>query len=328
MNPELSVVIPVYGSAAILPGLLGRLDDVLTPLLGPTGFEVVLVHDCGPDDAWSVIVAEAQHRPWLRGVDLRRNAGQHNAIMAGLGVARGRYIVTMDDDLQHDPADVPRVLATLRAGADLCYVQFEGRKHALWKRAGSRFNDMVAARLLKKPEGLYLSPFRGFVREIGEEARRYQGPFVYLDGLLIQSTNPRRIITITARHHARSDGKSGYSLSKSISLWLQMATSFSIVPLRFVSLAGVAASCIAFLLALVVLWQKLNSPEMAVGWPSLIITILFMGGLQLLALGVIGEYTGRILLNINNRPQYVIGRLVNVDGGVPIATGEPVVPAP
>jgi len=312
-RPELSIVIPVYGSAAILPNLVRRLEDVLGPALGEGNFEAVLVHDCGPDDAWPVLVREAATRPWLRGVDLRRNAGQHNAIMAGLGVARGRYIVTMDDDLQHDPADIPRILDTLRGGVDLCYAQFPEKKHALWKRAGSRFNDMVAARLLKKPRGLYLSPFRGFVRELGEEARRYAGPFVYLDGLLIQSTSHKRIATVTAQHHARSDGRSGYSLRKSISLWLQMATSFSIVPLRFVSLAGVLASCVAFLLAIVVLWQKLHTPQMAVGWPSLIITILFMGGLQLLALGAIGEYTGRILLNVNNRPQYVIGDTANLD---------------
>lgn len=313
MKPELSVVIPVYGSATILPNLIRRLGEALVPALGECGFEVILVHDDGPDDAWSVIRGQAHEHPWLCGVDLRRNAGQHNAIMAGLGFARGRYIVTMDDDLQHDPADVPRILQALRAGADLCYVQFEGRKHALWKRAGSYFNNMVAAHLLKKPEGLYLSPFRGFVRELGEEARRYEGPFVYLDGLLVQSTSPKRIVTLIGQHHARSDGRSGYSFGKSISLWLQMATSFSIVPLRFVSLAGIVASCIAFLLAIVVLWQKLHSPQVAVGWPSLIITILFMGGLQLLALGAIGEYTGRILLNINNRPQYIIGDTVNVD---------------
>lgn len=314
MKLELSVVIPVYGSATILPNLVRQLGEVLVPALGETSFEVILVHDDGPDDAWSVICELSNLFTWLRGVDLRRNAGQHNAIMAGLGFANGRYIVTMDDDLQHDPADIPRIVQALRAGADLCYVQFEGRKHALWKRAGSRFNDMVAARLLKKPVGLYLSPFRGFARELGEEARRYQGPFVYLDGLLVQSTSPKRITTLIGLHHARSDGRSGYSLGKSISLWLQMATSFSIVPLRFVSLAGMLASCLAFLLAVVVLWQKLHAPAVAVGWPSLIITILFMGGLQLLALGVIGEYVGRVLLNINNRPQYIVGRTTNMAG--------------
>jgi undecaprenyl-phosphate 4-deoxy-4-formamido-L-arabinose transferase len=311
--PELSVVIPVYGSAGILPALAQRLERALTPTLGAGNYEVVLVHDCGPDDAWQVIETLAGSRPWLRGLDLRRNAGQHNAIMAGLAVTRGRCIVTMDDDLQHDPADVPRLLEALRAGHDLVYAQFPRRNHALWKRAGSRFNDLVAQRLLKKPKGLYLSPFRGFVSGLRDEVLRYQGPFVYVDGLLLQSTGPRRIGTISATHHARGDGRSGYSLRKSISLWLQMATSFSIVPLRLVSLAGALASLVAFLVGVVVLVQKLRDPALPVGWASLIVTILFMGGLQLLALGAIGEYTGRVLLNVNNRPQYVVGRTVNVD---------------
>lgn len=309
--PDLSVVIPVYGSASILPALAQRLEAALSPALGAGNYEVVLVHDKGPDNAWEVIASLSETRPWLRGLDLRRNAGQHNAIMAGLRVSRGRHVVTMDDDLQHDPDDVPRILEALRTGADLVYAQFPQKRHALWKRTGSRFNDLVAGWLLKKPKGLYLSPFRGFVGELRDEVLRYQGPFVYLDGLLLQSTG--QIDTITATHHARSDGRSGYSLRKSISLWLQMATSFSIAPLRVVSLAGALASCLAFVVAAVVLVQKLRHPELPVGWASLIVATLFMGGLQLLALGVIGEYTGRVLLNVNNRPQYVIGRTVNLD---------------
>lgn len=311
--PELSVVIPVYGSATILPSLADRLEGALVPALGVGNFEVVLVHDNGPDNAWEVIRSLSATRPWLRGLDLRRNAGQHNAIMAGLSVARGTYLVTMDDDLQHDPDDVPRILDALRGGADLVYAQFPQRRHALWKRAGSRFNDRVAQWLLNKPADLYLSPFRGFVRGLRDQALRYQGPFVYVDGLLLQSTSPRRIATLTVTHHARSDGRSGYSLRKSVSLWLQMATSFSIVPLRLVSLAGALASCLAFIIGLAVVVQKLRHPELPVGWASLILSILFMGGLQLLALGAIGEYTGRVLLNVNKRPQFVVGDTVNVD---------------
>lgn len=318
LAPETSVVIPVYGSANILPALADRLETSLTEGLGAGNFEVILVHDCGPDNSWEVIRSLAASRPWLRGIDLRRNAGQHNAIMAGLSVARGEYIVTMDDDLQHDPNDVPRIVEALRQGADLVYAQFTERRHALWKRAGSLFNDIVARWLLKKPKGLYLSPFRGFVGDLRDEVRGYHGPFVYLDGLLLQSTN--RIATITATHHARSDGRSGYSLRKLISLWLQMATSFSIVPLRLVSFAGAISSCVAFVLGLVALIQKLTTPETPVGWTSLIVTILLVGGVQLLALGAIGEYVGRILLNVNNRPQYVVGRTINV--GRPVAYDE------
>ncbi|WP_312253048.1 glycosyltransferase family 2 protein [Stenotrophomonas sp.] len=311
MNPEISVVIPVYGSASILPSLVQKLEQSLRAVAGPGGFEAVLVHDHGPDNSWEVLKALAADRPWLKGINLRRNAGQHNAVMAGFAHARGRYIITMDDDLQHDPNDIPRIVEALEAGADLVYVRFEARQHALWKRLGSRFNDWVASRLLNKPTGLYLSPFRGIRREVCQTALGYRGPFVYVDGLLLQSTS--NFSSITARHHLRQDGKSGYSLRKSIALWMQMATSFSIVPLRFVSLAGIAASGAAFLFALIVVARKLMNPDLAVGWSSLIVAILFMGGLQLLALGAIGEYTGRILLNVNNRPQFVVGERCNLD---------------
>ncbi|MGH8044316.1 MAG: glycosyltransferase, partial [Stenotrophomonas sp.] len=130
MNPEISIVIPVYGSATILPALVQKLEEVLSPLYGADGFEAVLVHDHGPDDSWKVLQALGAERPWLKGVNLRRNAGQHNAVMAGFAHASGRYVVTMDDDLQHDPADVPRIVDALKAGADLVYVRFEDRKHA------------------------------------------------------------------------------------------------------------------------------------------------------------------------------------------------------
>jgi len=313
MNPEISVVIPVYGSATILPSLVQKLEEVLRGAVGEARFEAVLVHDHGPDDSWKVLKALGADRPWLKGINLRRNAGQHNAVMAGFAHATGRYVVTMDDDLQHDPNDIPRIIEALEGGADLCYVRFESRQHALWKRLGSRFNDWVASRLLNKPSGLYLSPFRGVRREVCEAALAYRGPFVYVDGLLLQSTS--NFTSITAHHHLRQDGRSGYSLRKSVALWMQMATSFSIVPLRFVSFAGMAASAAAFLFALIVIARKLLNPELAVGWSSLIVAILFMGGLQLLALGAIGEYTGRILLNVNNRPQYVVGERLNLDTG-------------
>lgn len=305
---EVSVVIPVYGSAGILPSLVERLDAVLVN--AATGHEVIFVHDHGPDDAWAVIVELARTRPWLRGLDLRRNTGQHNAVMAGLGQAGGRYVITMDDDLQHDPGDIPRILDRLRIGVDLVYVQFESRQHALWKRLGSWFNDLVARWLLKKPRGLYLSPFRGMTAAMAREVLRYEGPFVYIDGLLLQSTGD--IATIEARHHTRSDGRSGYSLRKSISLWLQMATSFSVIPLRLVSVAGILASGMGFVLTIVILLESIWRPAPVAGWQSLMLTVLILGGVQLLALGVIGEYVGRVLLSINRRPQYVVREGINL----------------
>ncbi len=223
---------------------------------------------------------------------------------------RSFLIAQLSHDLQHDPADIPRIIGRLRAGADLVYVQFESRQHALWKKLGSGFNDLVARWLLKKPRGLYLSPFRGMARGVAREVLRYEGPFVYIDGLLLQNTG--NIATIEARHHARSDGRSGYSLRKSISLWLQMATSFSVIPLRLVSVAGIVASCVGFVFAVVILFESIWHPAPVAGWQSLMVTVLILGGVQLLALGVIGEYVGRVLLSINRRPQYVVREGVNL----------------
>lgn len=320
MPPELSVVVPVYGSANILPDLVAALEHVLAPSLGTGNFEVLLVHDHGPDHAWPTITELAGSRPWLRGIDLRLNAGQHNAIMAGLAHASGRYLVTMDDDLQHDPADIPRILDRLRAGADVCYVQFLSRHHAAWKRFGSRFNDRIARWLLGKPIGLYLSPFRGLHSSIRDEMVRYSGPFVYVDGLILQSTG--NIATIEATHHPRQDGRSGYSLRKSISLWLQMATSFSVAPLRLATVVGLVFSLFGFVLAVLLALQKLAHPDTTVGWTSLMVAMLIIGGIQLLALGAIGEYVGRVLLNVTNRPQYVIGRSVNLPQDSEGVTGD------
>ena len=285
--PSLSVVIPVYGSEPVLPELVRRLQAMFDQQGRPNGdYELILVCDCSPDRSWAVIRSLAQQYPWVRGILLRMNAGQHNALMAGFRQARGRVIVTMDDDLQHAPEDIPLLLAELAQGRDVVYARFKSRKHAGWKVAGSRLNDLVASYLMKKPKGLYLSPFRAMTADIRDDILRYQGPYVYVDGLILSVT--RNIGTVDVDHHERYAGDSGYSLSKSISLWLKMAG-------------------LGFVLALLLIIQKLTLDRMPIGWSSLIVTVLIVGGVQLLALGMLGEYLGRVLLILNSRPQYVVG---------------------
>jgi Glycosyltransferases involved in cell wall biogenesis len=308
MQTDLSVVIPVYRSANILTDLAERIETVLRAIYG-NAFEVILVNDCSPDASWEVIQTLCQSRPWLKGVNLRKNAGQHNAIMAGLRRASGRYIVMMDDDLQHSPTDIPLLVAQLDSGFDVCYTRFRSKQHALWKRLGSRFNDLVASQLLAKPRGLYLSPFKAMVGGIRDEVVRFTGPHVYLDGLILSATN--RIGSIEIEHHARPDGQSGYSLRKSISLWLKMATNFSITPLRMASLLGLIFSGFGFLAAIAFIVQRFTINAMPVGWSSIIVSVLIMGGIQLLALGIIGEYVGRVLLHVNGRPQSVVESSLN-----------------
>ena len=315
----LSLVIPVYGSEKVLPELVARLQTVLDGIEGlRANYEVIFVCDCSPDHSWHAIQTLAATHPWVRGISLRMNAGQHNALMAGFAQARGEIIMTMDDDLQHSPSDIPLLLDELARGRDVVYARFTSRKHAGWKIAGSRLNDLVAGYLMQKPKGLYLSPFRAMRAAIRDDILRYQGPYVYVDGLILSVT--RNIGSVDVDHHDRYAGDSGYSFRKSLSLWLKMATSFSIVPLRITSLVGMCFAGLGFLLAIAFVIQKFTVNRMPDGWSSLIVTILVVGGVQLLALGMLGEYLGRVLLTLNSRPQYVIGETVGLHQTIDIAT--------
>lgn len=315
--PYLSFVIPVYGSEQVLPELVKRLDAVMETMAATRrNYEVIFVCDCSPDRSWAVIRQLSATHPWVRGILLRMNAGQHNALMAGFAEARGQVVMTMDDDLQHSPSDIPTLLTELDSGRDVVYARFRNRQHASWKIWGSRLNDKVAGYLMNKPADLYLSPFRAMRAAIVRDILRYRGPYVYVDGLVLSMT--RNIGTVDVEHHDRFAGDSGYSFKKSISLWLKMATNFSIVPLRLTSFAGLVLAGLGFLFAILLVIQKFTLDAMPIGWSSLIVTILIIGGMQLVALGMLGEYLGRVLLTLNSRPQFVIGDTVGLpdhDGG-------------
>jgi undecaprenyl-phosphate 4-deoxy-4-formamido-L-arabinose transferase len=267
-------------------------------------FELVLVCDASPDDSWRAIVALAREHPFVRGVCLRRNAGQHNATMAGLARARGRRIVVMDDDLQHPPEAIPQLIAELERGYDVCYTRYRNRQHVLWKKLGSWINDVAATRLLGKPKGLYLSSFKAMDASVAREIVKYDGPFAYVDGLILDVT--RHIASVDIDHRARESGEGNYNLRRSISLWLKMATSFSVVPLRLMALGGAALAVLSIVIMMYIIGIKLADPAVPAGWTSLIATILFVGGVQMIGLGLIGEYLGRAYLKLNGKPQYVV----------------------
>ena len=300
--PRVSIVIPVYRSAPLLP----RLVSEVTKHMAHERHELILVHDAGPDNSWEVIEALAREHPSLVGVNLRRNVGQHNAIMAGLNQARGDIIVCMDDDLQHSPADIRLLVACIDSGRDICYTDFGSRHHALWKRMGSALNDALAVLLIDKPPGLYLSPFKAMRSEVKDEVVRYSGPSVYLDGLLLAVTS--NIGTVKVQHHVRTDGQSGYTLRRSISLLLKMSTISSITPLRLATMGGFVLAGLGAVLAIALVIQHLTGGQAPEGWLSLMVTGLIVGGVQLLATGIVGEYIGRIFLEIRKRPQFVIAK--------------------
>lgn len=310
-RPQLSVVIPTFGGRHILPALVDRLRDALQG----QSFEIILVHDGGPDGSWPTISELARADRRVRGINLRKNFGQHNAIMAGLAHARGEAIVTMDDDLQHSPKDIGALLRKLNEGYDVCYGTFKSRKHAAWKVVGSRINDYLATVLLGKPRGLYLSPFKCFSRAIRDELIKYDGPSVYVDGLIFAVTD--NIASVEVEHHERPAGGGHYTLRKSVRLLLQMSTAGSIAPLRLSSFLGLIMAFLGLLLAVGFTIQRLTDPNLPIGWASLIVTSLILGGVQLLALGILGEYIGLLFLRVNARPQYVIAETVNIEDSSP-----------
>ena len=289
---QLSIVVPVHGSAECLPELARRIGEDVTGYF--RSCELILVNDDSPDSSWEVILRLSSEHNFVTGVNLRKNAGQDNAIMAGLNLAIGEVVVIMDDDLQHDPSDIVPLYNQIKCGFDVAYARFEHKQQALWKNLGSRFNDRVAVLTLGKPKNIYMSPYKAMRREVVQEITKYAGPYPYVDGLIFAITT--KITQVTATHHARYAGSSNYNFWTSIKVWLKLAIGFSAFPLRMVALLGGTMSLLAFVLAgffvlHALIWSR--GPE---GWASVIVAILFIGGLQLIGIGAVGEYVGRISL--------------------------------
>jgi len=224
--------------------------------------------------------------------------------MAGLNNVAGKFVVIMDDDLQHPPEAIGDMLDALRSGFDVCYTRYLNRQHETWKKLGSSFNDKVATVLLDKPRGLYLSSFKAMRREVVDEIVKYDGPYAYVDGLILDVT--RSITSIDIEHQERHEGQGNYNLRRSVSLWLKMATSFSILPLRLASLLGMGLAVLSLAMIAVVVVLKVRHPDIAVGWASIISVLLLIGGVQTMCIGMIGEYLGRSYLKLNRKPQFVV----------------------
>lgn len=303
---QVSVVVPVYRSAPILPSLAERVRDALTPAYPK--FELILVNDCSPDESWSVIERLSRLHPFLVGLDLRKNVGQDNAIMAGLNAARGEVVVIMDDDLQHSPEDIPRLCAQVDGENDVCYACFEKKKQAGWKNAGSWLNGKLADWVIDKPSHIYLSPFKAIAQGVVREMISYRGPFPYIDGLIWGVT--MRCTQIDAVHNSRPAGKGNYDLIKSIRVWLKLLTGFSVRPLRIITLVGFATSVLSFLAGLAFIVAYFLESVHVEGWASLFVSVSFLSGVQLICLGMLGEYIGRTYLRLSDQPQFSVRRLV------------------
>jgi len=304
-----SIVIPVYNSA----GTIGPLVERLIAFLRGDALQIVLVNDGSVDDSDAACrTLSARHGGTVTYVRLARNFGEHNAVMAGLHHAHGDYVVIMDDDFQNPPEEVARLVDHARShGYDIVYTYYT-RKHHHWVRnLGSRLNDRVATFLLEKPADLYLSSFKCLNRFIVGEILKYRGPYPYIDGIALRCT--RNIGTIQVRHEPRREGRSNYTLRKLLRVWLNMFMNFSVMPLRVSTLLGLAWSVLGLLLGIQVVVERIVRPDVPVGWASVLIAILLFSGVQLVMLGLMGEYLGRLFLTENQTPQFVVSEVVEVE---------------
>jgi undecaprenyl-phosphate 4-deoxy-4-formamido-L-arabinose transferase len=305
----ISVVIPVYCSAGTLRILTAQLLAVLEQM--ESRFEIVFVNDGSSDDSWSVL-CELQHE-WpdrIVAIDLMRNYGQHNALMCGFRHAQGEFIITMDDDLQNPPEEIPKLVdAITKNDLDLVYGRYAGKKHAAWRNLGSWtvnsfYRFVFGSRCT-------VSAFRIIRRVLLDSILSYDLNFTFVDGLL--AWNTRRIGEVEVEHHARKAGRSGYSIGKLLVLALNLYTNFSLLPLQVASGLGVIVAACGIVCAFYYLVLYLVSSITVPGYASTIIAVLVLGGVQLVALGVIGEYLGRLHLNVNRKPQFVERRVVECD---------------
>jgi glycosyltransferase involved in cell wall biosynthesis len=310
----LSIVVPVYRGAATVSRLVKTLSD----LQPDGGLEIVLVNDGSPDNSGDIIKALLPDvRVPVTYIEHARNYGEHNAVMTGLRHARGDYVITMDDDLQNPPSEVVRLYDHARLGTwDVVYTRYAEKRHAGWRNLGSRFANAVADRLLDKPKGLYLSSFRCMSAFVVRAVTRYSGPYPYVDGLVMQVT--QHIDSIPVLHLPRLEGRSNYTLTRLVRLWLNLATSFSLAPLRLAIYAGLAMSIAGGAGAIATIAEALLMHDTPSGWASTMTVLLLVSGVQSMILGVLGEYVGRTFLSANGKPQGTV-RIVRRGGPADLA---------
>lgn len=307
---KLSFVIPCYGSEATIARVVAEIR-VTMATRSFLDYEVLLVNDASPDQVWEQIELLTQEDFRVKGVNLAKNFGQHSALMAGYAQASGDYVVSLDDDGQTPASEVFKLLDKLKEGHDVVYGYYTHAKEHWFRRLGSYFNKKMAESIIGQPKTLRTTSFFIAKRFIIEEIVKYPNPFPYISGLVFRVTHNLANVEVLHRH--RLEGRSGYTFLGLISLWANGFTAFSVKPLRLATLIGVFCAFLGLISGLYLVIQKILNPEILLGYTSIMAVLLFVGGMLMLLLGLIGEYVGRIYICINQSPQYVVKQLLNFE---------------
>jgi undecaprenyl-phosphate 4-deoxy-4-formamido-L-arabinose transferase len=302
MNRGVSVVIPVYNSASILPVLMPRLGAVLGETA--TNFEVILVNDGSRDRSWEVICELAPNHTWIRGVNLMRNYGQHNALLCGIRLAQYETIVTIDDDLQHPPEEIPKLLELLEQGCDVVYGTPIRERHGLWRNLASKITKLALQSAMGEEIARNVSAFRAMRTNLRDAFSDFRGPYVSVDTLLTWATV--RFAAVPVQSADRFAGESNYTLRKLIMHAFNMMTGFSTIPLQLASWIGFVFTAVGGALLVYVIGRYVIQGSVVPGFAFLASMIALFSGAQLFALGIIGEYLSRMHFRVMDKPAYVV----------------------
>lgn len=302
LEPGLSVVVPVYNSAGTLTELAARLAPVLTATGLP--FEVILINDGSVDHSWHEIELLAQHHGWVRGISLMRNYGQHNAVLAGTRAARYATTITMDDDLQHPPEELPVLLGQLTSNVDVVYGTPQVEPHGLARNLASVLTKYMFRAATGASNARMISAWRVFRTDLREAFAAYHSPFVSLDVLLTWSTT--RFVSVKVPHAPRSNGSSNYGFTQLLHHAVNIMTGYSVLPLQFASFTGFALTLFGVGILSFVVGRYFVAGSTVAGFPFLASIIAIFSGAQLFALGIIGEYLARIHFRTMNKPPYAV----------------------
>lgn len=307
MPNALSIVVPVYNSEQSLPVLVAALSEVFADYGAP--FELILVNDGSRDQSWAVTQDLVQRHAWITGIDLMRNYGQHNALLCGIRAARYAVIVTMDDDLQHPPTEIPKLLTKLDEGYDVVYGAPQQEQHGLLRDLASQVTKFALQSAMGVQIARKVSAFRAFRREVCKAFANYNSPYVSIDVLLTWGTT--RFAAVAVEHAPRRYGKSNYTLRKLIAHTFNMVTGFSVLPLQVASLLGFTFTLFGIGIFLFVIVRYLIEGGSVPGFPFLASIIAIFSGVQLFALGIMGEYLARMHFRSMERPAYAVKHQTN-----------------
>ncbi len=302
-----SFVIPCYRSEKTLPAVVEEINVTMEKMVD-YNHEIILVNDSSPDGTINTIRELCKKQSNIIGVDLAKNFGQHAALMAGMRQAKGDIVVCLDDDGQTPADEVDKLLNKLDEGYDVVYASYGKKKHSLFRNFGSKVNEIMTRVMLGKPKELYISSYFAAKRFVVDDMLRYEYSYAYVIGLVLRAT--KNIANVEVNHRSRTEGASGYTLKKLLGLWFNGFTAFSIKPLRIATVVGVLCAGGGFLYGLYTIVKRLLLPDIQAGFSALMSMLVFMGGMIMLMLGLIGEYIGRIYISMNNSPQYVIREVI------------------